>query len=148
MIDIVLVAWMSSLWNMLSPACSGMLRLAGSGNELFGTVVRHGLTNKTIAVRVSAQTWNNKYKMFLHSHKNKLVHDETNYCVTGDKVIIKCTHKLSKQKAYYVKNIVRPFPRDEFNRTNTASNTNNSASTASDASNSEEPVITQPSSAQ
>jgi ribosomal protein S17 len=126
-----------------------MLRLAGSGNELFGTVVRHGLTNKTIAVRVSAQTWNNKYKIFMHSHKNKLVHDETNYCVTGDKVIIKCTHKLSKQKAYYVKNIVRPFARDEFNRPTSTPNANNSHNnTTSDTPNSEEPVITQPNSTQ
>jgi ribosomal protein S17 len=105
-----------SLWNILSPACNGMIRIAGSGNELFGTVIRHGLINKTIAVRVSARNWNNKYQMWLYSHKNKLVHDETNYCVTGDKVIIKSCKKLSKQKAYYVKNIVKPFSRDEFNR--------------------------------
>lgn len=64
-----------SLWNVLAPASSGVVKLAGSGNELFGTVIKHGLINKTIAVRVSAQTWNNKYKRFEHSHKNKLVHD-------------------------------------------------------------------------
>lgn len=105
-----------SLWNILSPACTGIVRIAGSGNELFGTVVRHGLINKTIAVRVSARNWNTKYKMYLYSHKNKLVHDETNYCVSGDKVIIKSCKKLSKQKAYYVKSIVKAFPRDEFHR--------------------------------
>lgn len=101
---------------MLSPAKSGILRLAGSGNELFGTVIKHGLINKTITVRVSAQNWNRKYRLFINSHKNKLVHDETNYCVTGDKVIIKSCAKLSKQKHYYVKNIVKAFPRDEHNR--------------------------------
>jgi ribosomal protein S17 len=80
---------MSSLWNMLSPARSGVVRIAGSGHELFGTVIKHGVVNKTVTVRVSAQNWNNKYQIFLNSHKNKLVHDELNYCVTGDKVVIK-----------------------------------------------------------
>jgi ribosomal protein S17 len=80
-------------------------------------VVKHGLINKTVTVRVSAQNWNNKYKRYIHSHQNKLVHDELNYCTSGDKVIIKNCHKLSKQKAYYVKNIVKAFPRDEFSRT-------------------------------
>lgn len=108
---------MSSLWNVLAPAISGVVRLSGSGQELFGTVVRHGLNNKTVTVRVSAQNWNNKYKRYMHSHKNKQVHDELNYCVTGDKVIIATCPKMSTTKAYYVKNIVKAFPRDEFNRT-------------------------------
>ena len=103
---------MSSLWNLLSPVKSGIVRVAGSGNELFGTVIKHGLINKTVTVRVSAQNYNKKYKRFLNSHKNKLVHDETNYCTTGDKVIIKNCLKLSKQKHYYVKNIIKPFGRD------------------------------------
>ena len=107
---------MSSLWNLLGPAKSGVVRIAGSGTELFGTVIKHGLINKTITVRVSAQNWNKKFKRYMNSHKNKLVHDETNYCVTGDKVIIKSCPKLSKQKAYYVKNIFKPFPRDEHDR--------------------------------
>lgn len=107
---------MSSLWNVLAPAISGVVRLSGSGQELFGTVVRHGLANKTIAVRVSAQNWNNKYLRYMQSHKNKLVHDELNYCVSGDKVIIKNCKKMSKQKAYYVKSIVKAFGRDEFDR--------------------------------
>ena len=108
---------MSSLWNLLSPVRSGVIRIAGSGNELFGTVIKHGLINKTITVRVSAQNWNLKYRKHINSHKNKLVHDEMNYCVTGDRVIIKGCPKLSKQKHYYVKNIVKPFPRDEHDRT-------------------------------
>ena len=65
---------------------------------------------------MSAQNWNKKYKRHINSHKNKLVHDETNYCVSGDKVIIKSCQKLSKQKAYYVKTIFKPFPRDEHDR--------------------------------
>ena len=66
---------MSSLWNLLSPAKSGVIKLNNSGVELFGTVIKHGLINKTITVRVSAQNWNKKYKRYINSHKNKLVHD-------------------------------------------------------------------------
>ena len=105
---------MSSLWNLLSPVRSGAIKVAGSGNQLFGTVVKHGLNDKTVTVRVSAQNWNNKYKRYLHSHKNKLVHDELNYCVSGDKVVIKNCAKLTPLKHYYVKNIIKPFPRDEL----------------------------------
>jgi ribosomal protein S17 len=66
---------MSSLWNILSPQRTGVIKIAGSGCEMFGTVVKHGLCNKTVTVRVSARNWNNKYKVFINSHKNKHVHD-------------------------------------------------------------------------
>jgi ribosomal protein S17 len=39
------------------------------------------------------------------------VHDENNYCVTGDRVIIGNCFKMSNTKAYYVKSIVKPIPR-------------------------------------
>lgn len=113
------------MWNMLAPAISGIVKVSGSGQELFGTVIKHGLINKTVTVRVSAQHWNSKYKLFLHSHKNKLVHDEINYCVSGDKVIIKNCPKLSKNKAYYVKSILKALPRDELANSNQAGNTTN-----------------------
>lgn len=80
---------MSSIWNILSPIRTGVIKLAGSGSELFGTVVQHGVNKKTVTVRVSAKNWQSKYKIWLYSHKNKQVHDEHSYCVTGDKVIIK-----------------------------------------------------------
>lgn len=66
---------MSSLWNLLAPTRSGVVRVQGSGNELFGTVIKHGISNKTVTVRVSAQNYNKKYKKFINSHQNKLVHD-------------------------------------------------------------------------
>ncbi len=50
----------------------------------------------------------------MYSNKNKQVHDENNYCVTGDKVVIRATEKLSKTKAYFVKSIVKPFPRGDY----------------------------------
>ncbi len=105
---------MSSLWNILAPIRSGIIKINGSGQELFGTVVRHGINDKTVTVRVSAQHWNFKYKKYMYSHKNKQVHDEYNYCVTGDKVIIRQMEKISKTKAYFVKNIVRPFGRGDY----------------------------------
>ncbi len=105
---------MSSLWNILAPIRSGIIKVNGSGYELFGTVVKHGVNNKTITVRVSAQHWNYKYKRYMYSHKNKQVHDQDSYCVSGDKVIIRATQKLSKTKAYYVKNLIKPFGRADY----------------------------------
>lgn len=66
---------MSSIWNILAPVRSGIIKLNGSGHELVGTVVRHGLNEKTITVRVSSQNWNFKYKKYIYTHKNKQVHD-------------------------------------------------------------------------
>jgi ribosomal protein S17 len=86
---------MSSLWNILAPVRSGIIKVNGSGHELVGTVIRHGINDKTITVRVSAQNWNFKYKKYIYSHKNKQVHDENNFCVTGDKVLIRATQKIS-----------------------------------------------------
>lgn len=41
---------MSSIWNFLSPLRTGHHYLAKSGNEMFGTVVKHGVNNKTVTV--------------------------------------------------------------------------------------------------
>ena len=106
---------MSSLWNLLSPIRSSIIKVEGSGRQLFGTVVQHGVNNKTVKVRVSAKHWNNKYKIYRFSHKTKMVHDEYNYCVSGDKVIIRNCQKLSANKAYFVKSIVKAFPRGDYN---------------------------------
>jgi len=69
------------------------------------------VNDKTVTVRVSSRHYNHKYKKPQYSNKNKQVHDEYNYCVTGDKVIIANCVKLSNTKAYYVKTIVKAFPR-------------------------------------
>ena len=60
---------------------------------------------------MSSRFWNRKYKKSLYSNKSKQVHDEHNYCVTGDRVIISNCNKMSNTKAYYVKTIVKPIPR-------------------------------------
>jgi hypothetical protein len=43
-----------------------------------------------------------------------MVHDEEDYCTTGDKVVIKHTRKLTKNKYYYIRNIVIPYPREDY----------------------------------
>ena len=43
-----------------------------------------------------------------------MVHDEEDYCVTGDKVVIKHTNKISSRKYYFVRNIIIPYPRDTY----------------------------------
>jgi ribosomal protein S17 len=43
-----------------------------------------------------------------------MVHDEYNYCVSGDKVVIRTCKKLSENKAYFVKTIVKAFPRGDY----------------------------------
>ncbi len=44
-----------------------------------------------------------------------MVHDYLNYCVSGDKVIIRGCKKLSANKAYFVKSILKAFPRGDYN---------------------------------
>jgi ribosomal protein S17 len=100
-----------NIWNTISFLETGRMKLLGSGQELFGTVVKHGVNDKTVTVRVCALSFFHKYRKPQYSSKNKQVHDEDNYCVTGDKVIIANCHKLSKTKAYYVKTILKPFGR-------------------------------------
>lgn len=41
---------MSSIWNFLSPLRTGHHYLAKSGNEMFGTVIKHGVNKKTVTV--------------------------------------------------------------------------------------------------
>ena len=40
----------SSVWNLLNPLRTGGISLLGSGQEMFGTVIKHGSCKKTIKV--------------------------------------------------------------------------------------------------
>lgn len=51
------------------------------------------------------------YAKYFTRSSDYLVHDEDNYCREGDKVVIKSSPQLSKLKHYYVRNIVKQFPR-------------------------------------
>lgn len=64
-----------NLWNTISLVRTGKVKLLDSGRELFGTVVKHGVNDKTITVRVSSRHYNHKYKKALYSNKSKQVHD-------------------------------------------------------------------------
>ncbi|EGR31697.1 ribosomal protein, putative [Ichthyophthirius multifiliis] len=107
---------MSSVWNLLNPVRNGgqTLKLLDSGREFFGTVIKHGINDKTVTVRVDHKFWVPKYKEYQSSQKKYQVHDEENFCVIGDKVVIRSCMPLSPTKHYFVRNIVKPFSRDEF----------------------------------
>ena len=42
------------------------------------------------------------------------MHDEEEFCVTGDKVVIRHCRKLSSTKAYYVNRIIKPAARQNL----------------------------------
>ena len=41
-----------NLWNTISSAQTDKVKLLDSGIELFGTVIKHGVNDKTVTVRV------------------------------------------------------------------------------------------------
>lgn len=41
----------SNIWNLTHPIRSGHVPLKYGGNELFGTVIRHGRMSKTVTVK-------------------------------------------------------------------------------------------------
>lgn len=47
-----------NLWNTIALAQTGRIKLRDSGQELFGTVIRHGINDKTVTVRVSSRHYN------------------------------------------------------------------------------------------
>ena len=63
---------------------------------------------------MSSQNWQKKYKFYAKTSSNLQVHDEENFCITGDKVVVKLCRPVSNSKSYFVKRIVKPFPRDDF----------------------------------
>eukprot|EP00826_Nyctotherus_ovalis_P062205 TRINITY_DN8960_c0_g1_i6.p1 TRINITY_DN8960_c0_g1~~TRINITY_DN8960_c0_g1_i6.p1 ORF type:complete len:140 (+),score=45.56 TRINITY_DN8960_c0_g1_i6:161-580(+) len=104
---------MVSIWNLKDPLRTGFVKIARfGGREKFGTVVRAGLNDKTVSVLVEKWKWNRHYGKYLRSTSLIHCHDEINYCVVGDKVVIRSCDKLSRIKAYYVRNVVLPIGRN------------------------------------
>ena len=103
---------MVSVWNLKDPIKTGYQKLARGGREKFGTVVRAGLNNKTVSVLIENWFWNRHYGKFRRSTSLIHTHDEDNYCVVGDKVIIRSCTKRSPTKAYYVSKVVLPMGRN------------------------------------
>eukprot|EP00806_Schmidingerella_arcuata_P006581 Macronucleus_6996.p1 GENE.Macronucleus_6996~~Macronucleus_6996.p1 ORF type:complete len:144 (+),score=36.99 Macronucleus_6996:1-432(+) len=96
-----------NIWNLAHPQRTGNIRLAPSGKEIFGTVIRQGKMDKTVTVRASNYRWLTKVSMWTQRSKNFLVHDEENFCRTGDKVVIRSCRKMTAKKHYYVRNIIK-----------------------------------------
>ena len=105
---------MSVATNFKHPLRTGYLKLAHSGVEKFGTVVRTGRNRKTCTVEVSNYSFNYKYKRWFGARKKFHCHDEFEEACVGDKVIIRSCLKVSPIKSFYVRSIVLPIGRNSF----------------------------------
>nr|YP_009391492.1 ribosomal protein S17 [Platysiphonia delicata]ARW59636.1 ribosomal protein S17 [Platysiphonia delicata] len=75
--------------------------------ENFATVVSNKM-DKTIIVAIKTQVSHKKYKKIITKTHKYFVHDELNQCKIGDKVQIKQTRPLSKNKCWsLVKLLIR-----------------------------------------
>ena len=114
----------TNIYNLLHPVRQGWNKMARGGKDMFGTVVKHGLMDKTVTVskltlsnlsmiqvRISHYSYNYKVQTWFHRGRNMQCHDEENYMKTGDKVVIRACRKISNLKYYYVRNIVKPIGR-------------------------------------
>lgn len=97
---------MSVIWNFTNPLRTGSLKLATSGRELYGTVVKAGVNKKTVTVKVNRFYYVQKYKKTYSRTGTFQVHDEDEFCVLGDKVVIQTCRPMSKTKRYFVRNVV------------------------------------------
>jgi len=65
-------------------------------------------------VKVKWQVWNKKFAIYYRRTGTYQVHDEENFARPGDIVVIKPCAKVSPQKAFYVRNIVRQAGRFDY----------------------------------
>ena len=70
-----------------------------------GRVMSHKM-DKTLIVEVEARHKHHKYKKVVSLRSKFKVHDEENSCGVGDMVIIEETRPLSKDKRWYVKEVL------------------------------------------
>jgi small subunit ribosomal protein S17 len=105
---------MSNIWNFKDPLKCGFVKLAHSGREKFGTVIKSGFMRKTVTVKSDSLTFNHTYGIYLNRPSKFQVHDEDEICKTGDKVVIRVCRPISKLKHYYIRNIVWMVPRQNF----------------------------------
>lgn len=73
--------------------------------------VREGIVvsdkmDKTIVVAVDRLVKHPRYKKYVRRRAHYKVHDETNRCAVGDRVVISETRPLSKDKRWRVQTIV------------------------------------------
>lgn len=72
-----------------------------AGKTLRGTVVGIAM-DKTAKVAVTRYVRHPKYKKFIKQVKKYLVHDEENTAHVGDKVVIRETRPISKNKSFVI----------------------------------------------
>lgn len=81
------------------------MKQRGMKIELIGTVVSDKM-DKTIIVLVERLVKHKLYLKFIKRRAKFAVHDETNSCKTGDKVMITGSRPLSRKKRWRVGRIV------------------------------------------
>lgn len=65
-------------------------------------------------MKVDYQFYVRKYKGYVTKSNKFLVHDEENFSRPGDKVVIRSCLPISTRKHYYLRNIVKAFPRNDY----------------------------------
>jgi small subunit ribosomal protein S17 len=70
-----------------------------------GTVISDKM-DKTVVVQVDRLVKHSTYKKYVRRRAKYTVHDETNACKVGDRVVIRETRPLSKTKRWRVSQIV------------------------------------------
>jgi len=68
--------------------------------------VRSDKMDKTVVVEVSTRVMDRKYKKFISRSKKFKAHDEENRCHVGDKVEIRESRPLSRDKRWVVSRII------------------------------------------
>ena len=81
---------------------------------LEGVVVSDKMT-KTVVVKVSSMKKHPKYKKYFKVSAKYKVHDEENQYHTGDRVLIKETRPMSKEKRWIVKGKVESSNKEKLN---------------------------------
>eukprot|EP00357_Protocruzia_adherens_P028700 CAMPEP_0115007174 /NCGR_PEP_ID=MMETSP0216-20121206/20993_1 /TAXON_ID=223996 /ORGANISM="Protocruzia adherens, Strain Boccale" /LENGTH=171 /DNA_ID=CAMNT_0002374007 /DNA_START=30 /DNA_END=545 /DNA_ORIENTATION=+ len=106
---------MAAILNSLKdPIRNGSLQIAKGGREMFGTVISHGKLSKTVKVKVDRYGYDTTLKHTFSKTKVYQVHDEENFCVTGDKVVIRLCRPISNRKRFFVREIIKAMPRNMY----------------------------------
>ena len=77
----------------------------GLRKELEGTVISNRM-EKSVVVRVDRQVRHPLYQKIIQRSSKFMAHDEENKCRVGDRVVIRETRPISKNKCWRVVSIV------------------------------------------
>ena len=76
-----------------------------------GVVVSSAM-DKTIVVSVSRLIKHPQYRKYVSVDKKYVVHDETNTCNVGDRVVIRESRPLSKRKRWRLRDVIERAVKD------------------------------------